>query len=469
MHRVLLVDDDRALLASLARVLEMHGFQIVTFDNPVHALEHLVQNPRVFDAAVCDVSMPQMSGLELVRQAGEVAPTLPIIMLTADNSAETAVDALRSGAFDYLTKPLVDFEKVLLAIGRAARHGELHRRAARLEAQLAEAGMYQKLVGRSRAMQELFTQVDKLASSEVNVLILGESGTGKELVARAIHARSNRAKEPCVALNCAALPDTLVDSELFGHARGAFTGAVSAHEGAFERANNGSLFLDEIGDISSTVQVRLLRVLQEREVMRIGGSKPVPVNVRVLAATHVDLEAAVGDRRFREDLYYRLNVVSVRIPPLRERKDDIPLLAAHFLQRHGESSERAIPRWEDAALQRLSSYSWPGNVRELENVVQRALALCDGPTLSAELLPTHVQSGGEPSRDIAVDDDEPGDSLPFAEARKLAQRNFERGYITRVLRRTRGNLSEAARRSGMDRSNFRRIVARLEIDVEDYR
>ncbi|HTM22893.1 MAG TPA: sigma-54 dependent transcriptional regulator, partial [Kofleriaceae bacterium] len=375
---VVSIDDDPEVQAALGRLLKPHGCRVASFVDPLAALAHLEQGGA--DLVILDMSMPTMTGLEVLARIHEVAPEVPVIMLTGDATAQTAVQALKAGALNYLVKPLRDLEAAAHILRNAAGYGRMQRQLRALEKQAAEAASFEKLVGTSAVMREVFAIVDKIAELDVNVLILGESGTGKELVARAVHERSKRRGGPFVALNCAALLETLIDSELFGHMRGAFTGAVDSRAGAFERADGGTLFLDEIGDIAPAVQVRLLRVLQEREVTRVGGDKPRSIDVRVIAATLVDVEAAVAAGDFRTDLFYRLNVVSVPLPPLRQRPDDVPLLAAHFLDKHGRRLARPDLRFTVEAIDALSEYHWPGNVRELEYVVQRAIALAsEGP------------------------------------------------------------------------------------------
>jgi two-component system response regulator HydG len=477
-YRLIALDDEPDILSALRRVLGSRGFDLVPFTDPFEALGEIRQDAEAVDVVMLDVQMPELSGLEVLARVKEIAPELPVVMLTADARAETAVAALKGGAFTYLTKPLDDPDEIALTLTRAADHAQLHRRARRLERRLEAAEGFEKLVGSSSPMREVFATIEKLARTDVGVLIRGESGTGKELVARAIHDRSTRGARPFVALNCAAMPEALVESELFGHTRGAFTGAIGARPGAFERANSGTLFLDEIGDIPLPVQLRLLRVLQEREVRPVGSDVPKPVDVRVIAATLVDLDAAVERKVFRADLYYRLNVVALSLPPLRDRLDDVPLLCAHFLKKHATRQGRTVPRFSVEAIDVLGSYAWPGNVRELENAIQRALALTPDDEIGMTALPQAALAGAK-TQVPAVEDAAAGaaaaedlawaDPLAFNDARKLAQQRFERAYLIRLLKRTRGNISDAARRAGLDRSNFRRILSRNGIHATDHR
>ncbi|RMH40744.1 MAG: sigma-54-dependent Fis family transcriptional regulator [Deltaproteobacteria bacterium] len=473
-YRILALDDQRETVLSLQRALRPRGFDTEPYTDAARALDALASQPDSYDAALFDVVLPDVSGIDVLRRAKRIAPDLPVVMLTGDERAKTAVQALHAGAFGYLTKSTDDVDSIAHTLAQAARQRLLQRRAAQLERSLERVYGFEHMIGQSAAMRRVFDAVTKVAESDFGVLVRGESGTGKELVARAIHERSARASGPFVALNCAALPEALVDSELFGHERGAFTGAVGAREGAFERANGGTLFLDEIGDIPPAVQLRLLRVLQEREVVRVGGGAPRPVDVRVIAATHVDLERAVSDGRFRQDLYYRLNVVHIDLPPLRDRLDDVPLLVAHFVAKHADRSGHSPPTFSPAAIEALCSYDWPGNVRELENVVQRLLALVPGDEIRPEHLPSRVvgASSGRlravvvPEPQPVVDDLAWTDGMPFAEARRLVQERFERAYVTRLLDQVDGNIAEAARRAGMDRSNFRRVMIRAGVTAD---
>jgi DNA-binding NtrC family response regulator len=384
-------------------------------------------------------------------------------MLTADGGAATAATALRAGAFHYLTKPVRPLE-LSAVVEAAARFTELSRRSHRLERQVAENnGGGVEIVGRSAEMRRVLAAVDKLAQTDVGILVLGESGTGKEVVARSVHRASPRRSRPFVALNCGAIPDTLIDSELFGHTKGAFTGAATARPGVFVEADGGTLFLDEIGDMPLPVQARLLRVLQDHEVRPIGGQGVRSVDVRVIAATHVQLQAAVDAGRFRTDLYYRLNVVTLTLPALRERKDDLALLAAHFLRKHGGDP---APRLTAAAFEALVAYAWPGNVRELENTIMGALALRQGDAIDVSALPARILEAARPAAPApaAIDVDQ-----PLADAKRKAMNDFEKAYLLRVLDATKGNVAEAARRTGVDRSNFRRLLHRHGIDAENFR
>lgn len=474
--RVLAVDDQIEVLTSLRRLLKRRGFEMECFTSPLKALSVLEADSDKFDLLLLDINMPEMNGLEVLKKAKEYDSMLPVVMLTADDSAETAVNALKGGAFNYLIKPLDDPDAVAITLARAGHHCQLLRRTRDLERLVKASDRFETLVGSTSIMQEVFTTISKLADSDVNVLIQGESGTGKELVARAIHNRSSRRDGPFVALNCGAIPEALIDSELFGHARGAFTGAVGARLGVFAEANGGTLFLDEIGDIPLPVQLRLLRVLQEGEVRAVGSTGVTNIDVRVVSATHVDLERSVAAKQFRLDLFYRLNVVNLGLPPLRERLDDIPLLAIHLLNKHADRLGRdGEVSFSVRAVDALCSYDWPGNVRELENAVQRALAMTSGDQIDLPSLPRRVTGGmvaltrGTPTVVADLDtitgpsfgDLRWADSHGFSDAKRMALHEFERCYLKRLLSKTDGNISEAARIAGIDRSNLKRVLNRL--------
>ena len=476
--RVLALDDDIDVLRPIARLLTVRGFELTPHTTTDAALSALRSEPRGFDVFLLDRFLgPGEDGLDVLVAARKIAPELPVVMLSGDESGVTASAALRAGAFHFLSKPVEDIEVVSLTLTRAAHYGRLQLRARVLEEQVQLNQVFEHMVGASPIMRELYAMVAKVAVADVSVLVQGESGTGKELAARAIHARSPRARGPFVALNCGAIPENLIDSELFGHARGAFTGAVEARAGAFVEAHGGTLFLDEVGEIPMSVQQRLLRVLQEHEVRPVGGTGARKVDVRVIAATHVNLEDLVSEQRFRPDLYYRLNVVAIRMPSLRERMDDLPLIVAHLLEKHATRMKRpTTPRFSAEAMSYLSRYNWPGNVRELENLIQRALALSAEAEIGPEVLPPRLASGSGP-RPIMPDASTPTvpdelawvDELTYKQARDQAVGQFERHYFERLLRRTDGNLSEAARIAGLDRSNLRRTLSRLGIKADSWR
>ena len=388
--RIVIVDDEPAQRELIGGFLTKQGHEVFAAGSGAEALAHA--RDRQVDLLLSDCRMPGMSGPDLLKKIKAVNPEIPLILMTAYGTVETAVQAMKDGAADYLTKPL-DLEELLVRVGRVTEQARLRSEVRELQRQLIERHRLEGIIGESGRMQEVLALVTRVAPSDATVLIRGESGIGKELIARAIHFNSRRAAGPLVSLNCAALPEQLLESELFGHERGAFTGAVAQRKGRFEQADGGTIFLDEIGDLSPTLQVKLLRVLQEREFERVGGNKTLSVDVRVLAATHRDLEQAMRDGTFREDLYYRLNVVTIQIPPLRDRREDIPLLLDHFLRKFAEKNRRDVTGLTAAARDAFLKYDYPGNIRELENLVERAVLLCRGRVIDLEDLPAAVRPG----------------------------------------------------------------------------
>jgi len=449
--RVLVVEDDPEVAQALGRKLTYVGYavEVATTARPI--VERIHAERADWDVVVLDVGLPDISGIEVLKQFRDSGSLTSVIMLTGDDTATTATECMRAGAFHYLTKPWLPID-LASTVESAARHTGLRRRLAHDDQPHAAT----TLVGESPAIRRLQAAIDRLTTHEVAVLILGESGTGKELVARALHAGGARDR-PFLAINCSAIPDTLIDSELFGHARGAFTGAADVRDGVFVEADGGTLFLDEIGDMPVHVQARLLRVLQEGEVRPVGSSVVRKVSVRLIAATHVNLAAAVAAGRFRADLFYRLNVVALRVPPLRERRGDIPLLAAHLLRKHGGG---VVPALTSGALDALVSDPWPGNVRELENALLHAIAFQQGSTIGIESLPPHIglrPVAGAPPAEPAGEHDP---VLPLSEAKRQVNATFERAYLLKVLERARGSISAAARLAGIDRTNLRRLMKR---------
>jgi two-component system response regulator AtoC len=466
--RVLAVDDQLSFLRAVARVLGPRGFDLLLYDRADAALAYLSAEHATIDAVLIDRKLANgIDGFDVLTRAREIAPDVSMIVLTGDQRDSTAAAALRLGAFHFITKPIDDFDAVTLTLVRAAHFSRLQRRARTLERRTVLDHQFEQLVGSSPVMRALYVRMAKVAENDLNVLVHGESGTGKELVACAIHEGSARARGPFVALNCGAIPEALIDSELFGHTKGAFTGAAEARPGVFVEADGGTLLLDEIGELPAAVQSRLLRVLQEREVRPIGASGTRSVDVRVIAATHVDLDELVKAKRFRPDLFYRLNVVSIWLPPLRKRVEDIPLLVAHLLEKHSALLKRTIPRLSPAFVHALERYAWPGNVRELENTIQCALALNSGPYFEVDALPDQFNASpravsiASPAQAVTV----ARDALPvefenYANARRRSIESFEHNYFVTLLERTGGNLSEASRLSGIDRSNLRRALSK---------
>jgi two-component system response regulator HydG len=385
--RIVVADDEASARSGLATLLRDEGYEVFVAEDGHRALT--VVQETAPDVLVTDLRMPGLDGIELLRKAREIEPDLVVILVTAFADVETAVRAMQEGAEHYLTKPL-QIDELVLILGRALERRKLKHETTELRARLKDRLSFDNIVGASPAMQEVFNVIEQVAPTKASVLITGESGTGKELVAQAIHENSPRARAPFVKLHCASLAETILESELFGHEKGSFTGAAGRREGRFKQADGGTLFLDEIGEISPGIQVKLLRFLQERTFERVGGNETLRVDVRIIAATNRDLAAEAAAGKFREDLYYRLNVVNIEMPPLRARPSDLLPLATHFLQRFATENGKKIENFSDDAVERITQYRWPGNVRELENVIERAVVLCDGPRLTAKHLPAGV-------------------------------------------------------------------------------
>jgi two-component system response regulator PilR (NtrC family) len=443
--RILVVDDEAPQLEILRLILGSEGYDVVTAGNGRAALAALRRQP--FEVVLTDLKMPDHSGIALLEEILREQPGTCVVLMTAHGSIDSAVEAMRKGAFDYLTKPL-DRDVLLLAVSRALERTRLVSENRRLREELRGRFRVENLVGAHGSMQEVFRIVHKVARSNSTVLIYGESGTGKELVARAIHVTSDRRDRPFLAVNVAALPETILEAELFGYEKGAFTGADARKIGLFEHASGSTLFLDEVGELKRDLQVKLLRTLQEREVLRVGGTEPVPVDVRVVAATNRDLEREVREGRFREDLFYRLNVIPIVLPPLRERRTDIPLLVDHFLAKHGEPGRTRVIAPE--ALEALVVYSWPGNVRELESAVERMLLLADGDLVRLDDLPPAVRMRSRALvGELPIEIPDEGLDLD----------GLERSLILRALEKSEGNVTRAARLLGLSR---RTLQYRLE-------
>jgi len=438
------------MVASLGLTLRFAGYEVTEAVGGEAALEKLSDGP--FDVVVSDLRMDKVDGLSVLRRALELTPWTQVVIMTAFGSFDGAVEAMKAGAYEYITKPFTD-EQLMLKVTRAVEKARLLSDVRLLSDEFQDRYRLEHIIGRSSAMRELLARVVKVARTDATVLITGESGTGKELIARAIHANSRRADRPFVPVNCAAIPETLLESELFGHAKGAYTGAVKARRGLFEEAAGGTFLFDEIGETAPSFQAKLLRALQEGEVRRVGENTSVRVDVRVIAATNVDLKVAVSEKRFREDLYYRLNVVPLRVPPLRDRREDIPVLARHFLQRFDERNE-SRHRFSDQAVERLSGYEFPGNVRELENLVEQAAALAAEEVIKpTEVLLDHTP-GGE-----ALTDAIGGPEESLAEAVDRA----ERASIEQAISRSTGDLQQAARRLRISSTTLWRKMRRLSI------
>jgi DNA-binding NtrC family response regulator len=439
---ILVVDDDAAMREMIVSLLEEQGFRASGCGGVDEALEALREQPA--DAVLSDIRMPGKSGLDLLGEIRELRPEVPVVLMTAFGSIDSAVEAMRAGAFDYVTKPFKK-DEVLVVLERAFERTALEEENTRLRRAVDRTTSFGDLIGASPAMREIFALVRKISSSRSTVLITGESGTGKDVLARTIHFTGSAGEAAFVPVNCTAIPEGLLESELFGHVRGSFTGAHTTKRGLFEVADGGTLFLDEIGDLGPSLQGKLLRVLQDGEIRSVGGTQPIKVNVRVIAATNKDLRKEMDEGRFRRDLFYRLNVIPIHIPPLRERPEDVPLLAEFFLRKHATDRRMTL---SPAALQKLMGCAFEGNARELENLVERAIALCDGPELEPEDLPLPENEAGAAST---------GEPLARAAAqRQMTLRELEDLYVDEILRQTGGNKVRAARILGIDRRTLYR-------------
>jgi nitrogen regulation protein NR(I) len=457
--KILLVEDDSAIVATLRRVLVDEGYEVWVEKTGDAGLASA--KAEAFDVVITDLKMPGMNGLELVRELHTARPRLPILMMTAHGTTGTAIEATQSGAYDYILKP-VEIPELLKLVGQAVAASQIMSEPV----QLGQAGEAREaIVGNSRAMQNIYKEIGRIAAKPVTVLIRGETGTGKELVARAIYQHSNRANEPFVAINCAAIPETLLESELFGHERGAFTGAEIRRIGRFEQADRGTIFLDEIGDMTPGTQVKLIRVLQEKCVQRLGGKDPTPVNVRVIAATHRDLEAAIRQNQFREDLFYRISVVVLHLPPLRERLEDVPDLVRFFLRKYASEFGVENPAIHPDALEFLQTQSWPGNVRELENVSRKMLLLAKGYTISVEhvraalaTITTTSPAGVATEKTLQAYADElitAAQRGELTDAHARLHESADRALFGRAIEMAQGNQAKAARWLGISRLTLR--------------
>jgi DNA-binding NtrC family response regulator len=438
---ILVVDDDAAMGDFLREELEHEGFHVEVAASGRAGIERVKQGG--IELVVSDVKMPDLDGLDLLREVREVHPTPYVITITAFGSIDTAIRAVKLGAFDYITKPF-EIEQLVLVIEKALSEQALRFEVARLREEVARSNRLDNLIGHSRAMQEVFALVRRVSGSQASVLITGESGTGKELIARAIHAGSARGTRPLVAINCAAIPEPLLESDLFGYKRGAFTDAKTDKPGLFVEAAGGTIFLDEIGELPLPLQPKLLRVLQEREVRPLGATRAEKVDVRVISATNRDLDRRLHEGRFREDLFYRLNVIHIHLPPLRDRVEDILPLAEHFLARSASRAGKTITGFREGAKKLLLGYAWPGNVRELENVIERAVALVESDIIGADDLPPAMRERKNQDR------------ITSALAQGLTLEQLEREYIQRVLEAEGGNKTRAAQRLGLDRKTLYR-------------
>jgi DNA-binding NtrC family response regulator len=458
--RILVVEDEHAIQLALSGLLRRQGYEVEVAGSGNDALAAL--DGGAFDLVLTDLALGRgPDGMDVLRAVKQWRPECAVVMITAHGSEAIAVEAMKAGAEDYVPKPF-DNDEIRLVVQRALERTRLERENRLLREQIERQYGFENLIGAGPSMQRVFQTMQKVAETDLTVLILGESGTGKELVAQALHNRSSRKDRPFVAVNCAAINRELVESELFGHEKGAFTGADARRVGRFEAAQGGTIFLDEIGDMAPETQAKVLRVLQERSFERVGGTQPIAVDVRVLAATHRNLAEDVASDRFREDLYYRLKVVEINLPPLRERREDVPALAQRFLEQVTERLGLEKKRLDDESLARLARHGWPGNVRELHNVIERAAVLSTGLVIE------------EPDLDLGPVDrsDASGlassEGLPFSEAKKLSVEQFERTFLLQALRRSGGNISRAAESIGMVRQSLQQKIRELGLRSEDW-
>lgn len=442
-EKILVVDDEQSHRTMLKAVLSKEGYDISEADDGVSAIKAVENEP--FDLILMDIRMGDMDGIEAMREIKRISPSIPVVMMTAYASVKTAVEALKSDAFDYLTKPL-DVEELKILIQKALEHYRLHEENVFLKERLADRFDFSKVIGKSRPMRDLFETLSLISPSDATVLIYGESGTGKELVANAIHQNSPRSEKPFIKVSCAALPETLLESELFGHERGAFTGAFTRKAGRFQLANGGTFFLDEVSEMSSATQVKLLRVLQEREFEPLGGTKTIQVDIRLITATNKDLETEVKEGRVREDLFYRLNVIPIRLPTLRERREDIPLLAEHFFKHYKDKNKSSVKGFLPKTIDTIVRHDWPGNIRELENTIERAILLCRSEYIMPEDLPSNVQGAQDGVQPI----------VPVPSGMPL--KDVEREVILQTLADTAGNRTQTARILGISRKTLQNKI-----------
>jgi len=456
--QILVIDDEAHNRQALTLLLSHSGYQVQSAVTGEEALEIMEKSP--FEIIITDLFLPGVSGIDILKRVKEDSPYTSVILITGNASAETAVEAMKEGAFDYITKPF-NFEKLKVIVAKAVEKSRLVAENLYLRQQLRGKYKFDNIIGNSLPMQQVFSRLERIVNTESTILILGESGTGKELVAKAIHYNSPRKDKPFVAINCGAIPADLLESELFGHAKGAFTGAVSEKAGKFEAADKGTIFLDEIGTMPMHLQMKLLRVLQEQEIERIGTTRKVKLNVRVVSATNADLEDQVKKGQFREDLYYRLNVIPIQLPPLRERREDIALLARNFLQKFCQEMDRSLMSISPAAMTALENYAWPGNVRELENLIERTVALTDNEIIEPQDLPPYIgeASDADPTLASAPRITESGVNMP-----KIIG-NIERTMIQQALELSNGVKARAANLLSINRTTLVEKLKRLKIDA----
>jgi DNA-binding NtrC family response regulator len=447
MDSILIVDDEKSLLELLTVVLKKEGYRVKACLAASRAFE--VLEKEEFDLLICDIKLPEVSGMEVLRYVRESRPEMPVIMITAYGSLKQAVEALKAGAIDYILKPF-DVEELKIIVAKELEKRRLKEENILLKRNLREKYSFENMIGKSKVMQEVYSLIEKSSGTDSTVLVTGESGTGKEMAARALHLMSRRSDSPFVSINCAALPENLLESELFGHARGAFTGAVAEKKGMFEVAQRGTLFLDEVGETSPWTQVKLLRAIQERKIRRVGGTDEIPVDVRIIAATNHDLKKRIEEGKFREDLFYRLNVIAFEMPPLRKRTEDIPLLVNHFMQKYCQGMGKRMKRVAPEVIGYFELYGWPGNVRELENVIERVVAIEDRETVTAASLPQEITT--PPRREAARPSIPPGFNL------MSHIDDVSKGYIHEARQLAGGNLRKTAGILGVSYRSLRHLI-----------
>lgn len=458
-EKILIIDDEAGMCNLISSVLAGEGYIVTAVQKPLEGLEELRKDG--FDLVITDMRMPKMNGADVLGAVKEASPDTPVILITAYSTVESAVQAMKLGAADYLAKPFRNAE-LCSAVRNALEKSRLRQENHRLKLELDEKYRFCNMVGQSGQMRTVFDLISTVARTEATVLIQGASGTGKEMVARAIHFNGARRKRPFMAIHCGGLPEAMLESELFGHVKGAFTDAVRNRSGLLESADGGTVFFDEIGDMPQQLQVKLLRFIQEREVRPVGSDEAAKIDVHIIAATHRDLAAEVKAGRFREDLYYRLAVVPLFLPPLRERSGDVPLLARHFIKKYAAKQNADAITISEAAMKALTAYSWPGNVRELENAVQHAVAFLGSKTvIEIKMLPAALSGAGAAASDVIPS------GTGFRDAKRLVIGSFEENYLVEALKKTRGNISRAAKLAAMDRKNFYELMKKYAIDPSD--
>jgi DNA-binding NtrC family response regulator len=452
MDRILVIDDEKSILDLLSVVFKKEGYKVETALSPKAALDFI--NNDDFDLILTDIKLPQMSGMKILKHIIDEDPNMPVVMITAYGTIKQAVEALKMGALDYVVKPF-NLEELKIIVAQGLEKRRILAENVLLKKELKEKYGLENMVGKSKEMMEIYSLIEKIARTDSTVLVSGESGTGKELVARAIHHQSSRQDKSFVSINCGALPENLLESELFGHVRGSFTGAIANKKGMFEVAEKGTLFLDEVGEMSPWTQVKLLRTLQDKKIRRVGGTEEIPVDVRIIAATNQDLKRRIEEGKFREDLFYRLNVISLEVPPLRNKKEDIPVLITHFLEKYCAKMGRNIKRIPPRVMKIFESYSWPGNVRELENTIERIIAIEERETITESSLPEEMLiPQSEPERNYEI---KPGFDL------NATVDEISRNFVQHALRRANGNLKETAELLGINYRSLRYLIEKLEL------